>query len=364
MICIQRIALSGRRSVDNYLFYASVPMMFFAGSRSRRAFTLIELLVAIAIMAILLAMLLPAVQQTREAARRAQCRNNLMQLSFAVQSYYDTHALLPAGCVNPRGPIANRPAGFHHSWIAAILPQLDQRPVFAAINQNAGVYDPSNHKAAMVRIPTLFCESDMAARGSISDPMKSAGLSNYAGNHHPVEAPIDTTNHGVFYVNSFLTLDQISDGTAYTIALGEVRRDPFTLGWMSGTRATLRNGGTKINDTVVNRPYANDPTTVVPEPDADAAMAAVRSANSNQGMPTATTDEDDEPLADSEPGRPPVPPTASNPAFDVGGFGSYHAGGTQVSLVDGSTRFISENISTDVLQRLLDRADGYVIGEF
>jgi prepilin-type N-terminal cleavage/methylation domain-containing protein len=331
----------------------------------RRAFTLIELLVAIAIIAILMAMLLPAIQQVREAARRTQCKNNLFQISVAVQSYYDTYAMLPAGCVNRRGPILNHPAGFHHSWISAILPHLDQRPTYAAIDQNLGVYDGPNRLAGKVTLSGLLCPSDSVAKTSIVSGMQGAGLSNYAGCHHPTEAPIDTTNHGTFYVNSFLTYDQCPDGSGNTLAIGEIRRDPMTLGWISGSRATLRNSGTPINQTNVNRPYANDPTTVVLESDGEPVTAAEEADPSNRlatGDEAGSDDSEDKEGAVLD--RPPSPPMAVNPLLDVGGFGSPHTGGAHFCLLDGSIKFLSENIAEDTLRHLSDRADGALLKEF
>src|SRR5439155_19916447 len=76
---------------------------------------------------------------------------------------------------------------------------------------------------------------------------RPSGQMNYAGCHHAVEAPIDADNHGVLYLNSRVAYDDITDGPAYTIMVGEVRNGP-SLGWASGTRATLRNTGTRINE--------------------------------------------------------------------------------------------------------------------
>jgi prepilin-type N-terminal cleavage/methylation domain-containing protein len=330
----------------------------------RRGFTLIELLVSIAIIAILIALLLPAIQQAREAARRTQCKAQLHQIGVALQNYYDAHAMLPAGCVNVRGPIRNAPVGYHHSWIAAILPQLDEGPLANAISDGVGAYHEDNRKAAQTVIPLLLCPSDQSARRSITPGMAGAALSNYAGMHHPVEAPIDTTNHGVLYVNSFLRFAEISDGLAYTFALGEIRRDPVDLGWISGTRATLRNGGAPINRTTVNRPYANDPGMVVEEPsnsDADA-----RGDASAERFPASDDDEEEEGESVEEGAilDIPPPPMASNPLVEAGGFGSSHTGGAHVLMSEGAVRFVSENISLPIFQKLIDRADGSLGSDF
>src|SRR4051794_30989678 len=100
----------------------------------RPAFTLIELLVVIAIIAILIALLLPAIQSSREMARRVQCSNNLLQLGVALGHYASTHQVLPPGVVNQTGPILNLPNGYHVGWAVQILPFLEQKSVHRRFN--------------------------------------------------------------------------------------------------------------------------------------------------------------------------------------------------------------------------------------
>ncbi len=100
-----------------------------------RGFTLIELMVVIGIVAILISLLLPAIQQAREAARRTQCRNNLMQLGIALRSYEDSHRVLPPGCVSPTGPVLTRSADTYRiGWLVQILPYLDEVPAYRQVN--------------------------------------------------------------------------------------------------------------------------------------------------------------------------------------------------------------------------------------
>src|SRR5438309_5217157 len=94
--------------------------------RKLTGFTLIELLVVIAIIAGLIALLLPAVQAAREAARRVQCCNSLMQLSLGLKSYEASHEVLPPGVINPTGPIKNQPKGYHVGWLVQLLPFIEQ----------------------------------------------------------------------------------------------------------------------------------------------------------------------------------------------------------------------------------------------
>jgi prepilin-type N-terminal cleavage/methylation domain-containing protein len=328
----------------------------------RCGFTLIELLVTTAIIAILVSLLLPAVMAVRETSRRSQCRNNLRQIGVAIASYHDTFAMLPAGCVNPRGPIAKRPAGFHHSWTWAILPHLDQTAAARQLNQNLGAYDPANRPVAGLALPVLFCPSDMSGKTSIDRVMRGAGLTNFAGVHHPVEAPIDTNNHGSFYVNSFLRSEEIADGMSSTIGVGEIIRDPTDLGWVSGTRATLRNAGSSLNPKgTPRRPYANDPATIV-EPD-----PTIESGTLVETFPLEPTEVEEEKKPVEDEGmllRPPAPAMAVNADYSVGGFASEHSGGAQFLMLDGACRFISQSLSPGMLEQLADRADGGASVEF
>src|SRR5690606_11543332 len=128
-------------------------------SRSRAGFTLIELLVVISIIAILIALLFPAVQQARVAARRVQCKNNLAQLSLALQNYTMAHQVLPPGSVNPTGPIRSEPKGYHYSWIVQLLPYIDEANAYYKFDFSRSVYDPQHYRVASHMISVLICPS-------------------------------------------------------------------------------------------------------------------------------------------------------------------------------------------------------------
>ena len=279
--------------------------------KNHRAFTLVELLVVIAIIGILIALLLPAVQAAREAARRTQCTNNLSQLILALQNYNMAHSVYPPGTINEKGPIANEPQGYHHDWISQTLPYFEELNTFRHIDFSVGVYDESNATVRTVWISTLLCPSSPAGykTGEIA-------TNSYAGCHNPIEAPIDDDNQGVFFMNSAVGYKDIPDGSSHTIFLGEkIVEEDNSLGWMSGTRATLRNAGTLIN--------------------ADASRR-------NRGMPV----QEQQPKRDK---------------LYVGGFSSYHPGGANFALGDGSVRFMSETIEPEFYQNLANRADGQLL---
>ena len=285
-------------------------------AKQRQAFTLVELLVVIAIIGVLVALLLPAVQSAREAARRASCANNVTQLGLSVHNFEFHFETLPAGVLNADGPIRNEPQGQHVSWIVQVLPYLEQRNLYQKFNQAAGAYAAENAQVRATVVSILRCPSDPVPQVNQASTIARSG---YAGCHHDVEAPIDDDNHGLLFLNSKIRHSQIYDGSSMTLLLGEALTSPSGLGWVSGTRATLRN--TSLIET--GQPYPPPPSA------------------------TATADEKE----------------ASGSLF-VGGFGSYHPGGVLVAFADGSTRFINKNIEPKTLHLLGHRADGEILGEF
>ena len=282
---------------------------------TRRAFTLVELLVVIAIIGILVGLLLPAVQAAREAARRCQCLNNIAQLGLAIHTHEFNTEHLPSGVKNPSGPIRNEPIGQHVSWIVQILPQMEQTSLYKHLDQEAGVYAEANKKAQLVDIPTILCPS--SPDGRRSGDRESVGVSHYAGCHNDSEAPIDAENNGVLFLNSRLRYSQIQDGSSQTILLGEMLPGKGSLGWASGTRATLRNTGS---------------------------FGPVPSLSLGNELPAVA----------ELPG-----------SMSVGGFSSYHTGGANFAFADGSVRFLSYSIEKGLLKQLGNRADGeLMIGEY
>jgi hypothetical protein len=166
------------------------------------------------------------------------CRANLAQIMLALNSYQSAYDALPAGVLNPDGPIRSEPKGHHLGWLVPVLPYVDCANTYRLTDLSASVDDPVNAEVRAAR-PSLFvCPSE---------PSDVAGASNYAGCHHDLEAPIDVDNHGVLFLNSHIARDDIPDGMSRTILVAEKLADAEDLGWMSGTRATLRNCGLAPN---------------------------------------------------------------------------------------------------------------------
>jgi prepilin-type N-terminal cleavage/methylation domain-containing protein/prepilin-type processing-associated H-X9-DG protein len=195
----------------------------------RGAFTLIELLVVIAIMAVLIALLLPAVQAARESARRAQCVNNLKQLGLALFSYEQTHKTLPSGYVSAFD-VGGSDTGPGWGWAAMLLPQFEQTPLFNALNFNLAIESPANSTGRLAGVNSFLCASDTtataywavdrnAATGAPTRNICQVAPSNYVGMYGLGEPGPD--GDGVFFRDSAVALRDITDGTGQTIFAGE-----------------------------------------------------------------------------------------------------------------------------------------------
>jgi prepilin-type N-terminal cleavage/methylation domain-containing protein/prepilin-type processing-associated H-X9-DG protein len=339
---------------------------------SRAAFTLIELLVVIAIIAILIGLLLPAVQKVREAAARMKCQNNLKQMGLAAHNYHDANRTLPPGA----GPLptADGNANQRPSTAAMILPYLEQANKYNQFDFTFDVHThgsppaPPSHPLARTQdVPVFICPSDPSS-GVQQSAQGPYGRNNYMANigrtatpipsqqalNLPAGAPapggpfaVDFTstqrangNRGVAY-----TLESITDGTSNTAMFAEVRR---SLNFASG--AVPRESPWDANNAGFNNNYWEIPSTCGASTGTMYRYTglqyhryfAITSFYSHMRAPNS-------PLGDC---------TDTNAGVITAR--SAHTGGVNVCRCDGSVAFIRDSIPLDVWQAFGSRAGGEV----
>ncbi len=305
-----------------------------------RGFTLIELLVVIAIIAVLIALLLPAVQQAREAARRSQCRNNLKQLGLGMQNYHDIHKVFPFG-FDARETL----------WHAMILPQIDQAPLFKTLiwdENGLGNWDAvgPNLTACETVIGAFRCPSmprpehdnNQGIPGRVPNSYRGCAGSNVysddastippgvpAGAKSLEETPLD----GMMFGCSSVRISEVKDGTSNTIMVGESYNDTYS------------KDGQEMD-------YWQ--------------MGSPQSGGWNPGGAGGT--EYSEGLGSTGPKMNSRLDLSVNGVLMEMSFGSYHTGGAHFGMVDGSVRFISENVNLATYRGLGSRNAKEVLGEF
>ena len=346
----------------------------------RRGFTLIELLVVIAIIGVLIALLLPAVQAAREAARRSQCVNNLKQIGLAVQNYHDTFQCFPFGkgpdymAIDPNAPVYAR-------WSAhsQILPFLEQKPLFDAINFSlppdvpdlggGGMGDMmpayvspngANATATRVMISAFVCPSDS---GGVSGWPGSTCYSANEGSWlcDACEATPSTVApgqlpQGPFYNKSNVRLSGCTDGTSQIALFSERRRGRGT----PDPRSDLfqMNNATSLNQTYQT---CNG---------LDVSMAMIFSSSVGKawavGDMTCTTynhvsTPNTRSCAGSGMGMGMMDPNAMiNMAVQLPPS-SYHPGGVNVAICDGSVSFVKDSIALNAWRSLGTRNGGEIL---
>jgi len=310
--------------------------------RPRRAgFTLIELLVVISIIGVLVALLLPAVQAAREAARRAQCVNNLKQIGIALHGYHDQQNTFPPGYVSAFSPANDSPftaqndIGTGWAWGAMILPQMEQGPLFNAINFNLSIHYKENDTASLTKISSYLCPSDTTLLQvpirdqSNSTTVDTAAGANYVGMYGVGEigaAPGRGT--GIFFRNSRIGLTDITDGSSNTFMVGERSHNLSYVTW------TARSIGGWLFTT-----SSFEGGTDTFQPGAEQCWTQVLG-----------------PIGISDGNR-----TPNNPRAHVEDYWSLHPGGVNFLMGDGSVRLIKNTINPAPYRALATRAGNEVV---
>ncbi len=337
--------------------------------QTRRGFTLIELLVVIAIIAVLIALLLPAVQAAREAARRIQCTNNLKQIGLALHNYESTNNALPIACIVTRGA-GNAPIFGGWGPLARILPYLEGQNGYSACNFSLPNEHEANITAMGLQTAAFLCPSDPNMKTVFVDDGVNRANTNYGMNRgdwyvwgglassQPPSAP--------FRTNVSVTFSGVVDGLSQTLFVGEVKTAFPYLRKCSGLAFAPVNS-TPRPDTTADPAAVAQYTACSGEIKPVAGHAEWEDGNANQsGFTTAWTPNKRTPGSFGGISYPDVDLIAQReeeggPTFAAITSRSYHPGGVNVLLGDGSVRFLKDSVNGQVWRSLGTIAGGEVI---
>jgi prepilin-type N-terminal cleavage/methylation domain-containing protein len=191
-------------------------------SDPRYGFTLIEVLVVLAVVGVLAALLLPAVQSAREASRRAQCLNNLKQHGLALGGYVSAMDAFPIGCLSWPNPPGGAAPGW--AWAVAILPHLEQGPLFSAMNVDAPIDAPANGTVRNAALAVFACPSDRGPGELTADSAVVGGPVEAKTTSFAANQGVDGSaqgGDGMFRVNKSVRPRDVKDGLSNTLAVGE-----------------------------------------------------------------------------------------------------------------------------------------------
>ena len=303
----------------------------------RRAFTLIELLVVISIIAVLIGLLLPAVQKVREAANRTKCKNNLKQIGLAMHNYHASRNSFPPGFTSRAAALNGPSLGPGWGWGTYLLPYLEQDNVYRLIDLTKDIANPVNAQARVMSLPVFLCPSDspesttITVRNGAGNAICDVAFANYVGvaGVNEVSAYPDNSNGlpGVLLRNSRVKVTDIRDGSSNTLLVGE-------RAWMWGSK--VRSPQTTWVGAVTGAviPQTLNPALGV---EAEGVLCLTNSGTSAEAR---------------------VP---NNSLDHVEDANSNHPQGVNFLFADGSVQSIQNTISPDVWAALTTRSGGEVV---
>ncbi|PHR95061.1 MAG: prepilin-type cleavage/methylation domain-containing protein [Blastopirellula sp.] len=325
-------------------------------------FTLVELLVVIAIIGVLISLLLPAVQQAREAARRIQCSNNLKQIGLALSLYEGTYRKFPASAIID---FDNPYTGNNGSWgvHGRILPYLEQGNLYDKIDLMAA-WD-NQQIIDSVQVPGFYCTSDTQSNrlrnpGGGKPRLYPTSYGFNFGTWFVFDPTTGEGGDGMFYPNSHLGFQSVTDGTSNTLLAAEVKAwTPYT-----------RNGGptsTSIPPTagdvesLISSGTQKKTTGHTEWPDGrvhHTGFTATMTPNTFTGIRNPSGEKVDADYNSWQEGK---DGDQGKPTYAAVTSRSYHPGVVQVGLVDGSVRSIAETIDLQTWRAMATRSGGEVI---
>ena len=303
--------------------------------RLARAFTLVELLVVITIIGILIALLLPAVQAAREAARRMQCSNNLKQIGLALLNYESTNAVLPIGM--------NLGTAYRgHSPFTALLPYVEQTSLYDMYKFGERVYSDNNIKVISESVPAFLCPSDTAGGRKLGHCIARSNYVVCLGSKKEGKSASDFTTDGPFERNNPKSLSAFADGTSNTVVASEVIAgldDDYSDDGKQDVRGVWGDGN-QMGGPVYTHLYT---------PNSSVGDALFMETASNSNCVALETDM-------------PCDSSAGNTYYnEYASARSRHSGGVNVVFADGHVSFYSDTVNATTWQYLSTIAGGETV---
>jgi prepilin-type N-terminal cleavage/methylation domain-containing protein len=328
--------------------------------KSLRGFTLIELMVVIGVISLLASLLLPAIQQSREAAQRLNCRNKLYQIGLAMQNYHSAHNVFPPGGVHITTarpgtiPTGNELTDGRAPWTVLILPYLDEtsrynsfdlQSTFAVRRDKTSMTPEPNLTQQFLPLTKYQCPSDVSsANGLCSNyaACQGGGTASDAAEQSALiygQQPRLFFDNGIFFCNSSIGMKDVTDGSSNTVMIGETK-------------------------------YIGTEESFAPQNAWWPWSAAIRSDDNHQHVSLFNISATCDPINFPQNGEYTEEDIRQHRGVFEGAhhggqqrvFGSWHKGGAHFGLADGSVHFLSENMDLNVYRALGQRADGTAAG--
>jgi prepilin-type N-terminal cleavage/methylation domain-containing protein/prepilin-type processing-associated H-X9-DG protein len=332
---------------------------------SRKGFTLIELLVVIAIIAVLIALLLPAVQAAREAARRAQCVNNLKQIGLALFNYESAVGALPPTSILQGVEPGSKVRQFKSNWsvLGRITPYMENSPLYNAINFDYKNADVQNTSITLTVVSSYLCPSDPAPAKNPSNNYAQGSYGNVVGDWYVWEE-LGQVNRAPFSPNVSKPLAAFTDGLSNTLWFSESRIENYEFRKCKSLGGMTYNNYPDVSGTPAMIALIGPTCSPPPDSGPRGHVTWTNGSVFNSGVTTANT-----PNAQVlVPGYGPyswdlvtIDEDQGGPVFACLDADSYHPGGVNGLMGDGSVRFVKNTVSAPIWRALSSIAGGEVI---
>ena len=349
----------------------------------RRGITALEVVITIIILLMLATLFLPAVQIGCGGSRRSSCKNNLKQFGLALHNYHEVHNTFPPGWIANRQPDAVNPVE-GYSWVVPAMGRFETGSLARDVDFHGSLANPENAELVNAAYSAFRCPSETANAIAKSDTFSEMGTTNYVGVFgvgRPSAIQDARACQGIFGCNSRVRIRDIKDGTTNVIMVGERRLVSGGIDWKAdAAEGSFNSYWAGIPNLNTDSPLCIVGTTMTGNPTLHGDGDGLNSTGHINALLQPGLFPSFQPLGINRTvSGDPLPTTRESlTVFEqlsgkeartfgtsvTGGFSSWHVGGAQFLLCDGSVKFVSENVDSQTLVNISRRADGQTVGPF